>query len=560
MSAETAVRTVRYVAAEDLRNEISDGNEIAVIDIREGDQYASGHISVSVPLTDSELELRIGTLVPRLSTRLVLVDTDGRIGESAAVRLQLLGYSDIRLLRGGIRSWSSAGLELITGLNSLSKALGEFVERRYHTPRITAVELKRKLDAGDDLVVLDTRPLPEFKHIAIPTAHAAPGAELLFRVFDQLPSSSSQVVVNCAGRTRAIVGAQALINAGITNPVVALENGTAAWQFAGFEPAQGDDQIISAPSAEGLEAAQSGARRIRDRFGVHEISGHDLQRLRDESADRTLHLLDIRTPDEFDAGHHPESTSAPGGQLVQATDRYVGAIRSRVVLIDSTDLVRSTITASWLIQLGLHEVYVYGADKAELSESGAVPTLQQSSGAAGAPAITPVQLAQRLEAGEPTTVIDLQSAPAYYETRQYIQDSKVARRSTLLHNPELLDDANLIEGDVVLVSSTGQLAVIAGAELVGLTSRTIHVLSGGVAAWVDAGLPVETGVSQTPLTDADILPAQPDLEQKRLIFDDYVAWGNQITGQLERDGLVAFRAFDESLADDDEAVPVIGQN
>lgn len=559
MSAETVLRTVGYVTAEDLRNEIRDGAEIAVLDIREGEHYASGHISVSVPITDSELELRIGSLVPRASTRIVVVDSDVRIAESAASRLQALGYSNIRILGGGIEEWSDAGFELITGLNSLSKALGEFVERRYHTPRITAEDLKHKIDAGDDLVVLDTRPLPEFTHIAIPTAQAAPGAELLFRVFDQLPSPSSLVVVNCAGRTRAIIGAQALINAGISNPVVALENGTAAWQFAGYEPTRGIDQIVGAPSAEGLEEATAAARRIRDRFGVQEITADDLQRLGDESADRTLYLLDIRTPDEFHAGHHPESSSAPGGQLVQATDRYVGAIRSRVVLVDSTDLVRSSITASWLIQLGLHEVYIYGAEPTELRATGPVSPHQKSA-LPEVPAITAGQLAQRLKAGEPTTVIDLRSAPAYYEDREYIGDSKVSRRSTLLHNPQLLEDLERSHGEVILVSSTGRLASILGGELVGRTSRPIRVLSGGIGAWIAAGLPVETGVSQTPLTAADALPAQPDLEQKRAVFADYVAWGDQITGQLERDGLVVFRAFEDPSPTAVGALTVAAEN
>jgi rhodanese-related sulfurtransferase len=93
--------------------------------------------------------------------------------------------------------------------------------------------------SGADVVVLDTRPLEEFNHISIPGGIAAPGAELLYRVFDAVPSPITRVVVNCAGRTRAIIGAQAMLNAGVPNPVVSLENGTAAWLLTGLEPTRG---------------------------------------------------------------------------------------------------------------------------------------------------------------------------------------------------------------------------------------------------------------------------------------------------------------------------------
>ncbi|CPR01703.1 sulfurtransferase [Bordetella pertussis] len=42
-------------------------------------------------------------------------------------------------------------------------------------------------------------------------------------------------MVNCAGRTRSIIGAQSLINAGVPNPVFALRNGTMGWALAGHK-------------------------------------------------------------------------------------------------------------------------------------------------------------------------------------------------------------------------------------------------------------------------------------------------------------------------------------
>lgn len=47
-------------------------------------------------------------------------------------------------------------------------------------------------------------------------------------------SAQTPIVVNCAGRTRSIIGAQSLINAGLRNPVYALRNGTIGWTLAGL--------------------------------------------------------------------------------------------------------------------------------------------------------------------------------------------------------------------------------------------------------------------------------------------------------------------------------------
>src|SRR3954468_7316465 len=82
------------------------------------------------------------------------------------------------------------------------------------------------------MVVLDSRPFDEYQRVSIPTAVNVPGAELALRIHDLAPSPQTLVVVNCAGRTRSIIGAQSLINAGVPNKVVALRNGT----WAGRSP------------------------------------------------------------------------------------------------------------------------------------------------------------------------------------------------------------------------------------------------------------------------------------------------------------------------------------
>ncbi len=173
--ADFETNRLQSITPDQLRREVLDADEIAVVDVWEGDRYASGHISVAVGLPLSEIELR-AALLCRGSVRIVVTDDNGAsLAPAAATRLQALEYRNVRVLEGDLQAWKVEGNELITGLNSLSKALGEFVERRYHTPSIMAGELRDLIASGEDIVVLDTRPLEEFNHISIPCSIAAPG-------------------------------------------------------------------------------------------------------------------------------------------------------------------------------------------------------------------------------------------------------------------------------------------------------------------------------------------------------------------------------------------------
>src|SRR6266849_1475830 len=365
------------VPASVLKAMLNDGAELALIDVREEGEFGRGHLLFACDLPLSRIELRIDALVPRRPTRLVLCDADDGLAQRAAIRLQQLGYDNIALLAGGVAAWRGAGYELFSGINVPSKAFGEFVEHHDETPRLTAEEVKAKLDAGTDMVILDSRPMSEYRVMNIPDGIDCPGAELVLRVHDVAPRPETLVVVNCAGRTRSIIGAQSLINAGIANPVVALKDGTMGWHLAGLALEKGQSKHAPDPSPAGRAKAQAAAARVAKRFGVQRIDRTALARFIAERDRRSLYLLDVRTPDEYSAGHLPGSRSAPGGQLLQATDTYVGTRNARIVLIDGDDGVRATMTASWLIQMGLPDVYVLAdtfADAA-LAAGPEVPTI-----------------------------------------------------------------------------------------------------------------------------------------------------------------------------------------
>src|SRR5688572_6295448 len=141
---------MKTVAPRQLKSMLHDGGELALLDVREAGQFGESHLLFATPLPYSRLELDVTSLVPRKSARLVVCD-DGGLGvaERGAGRLQALGYTDVAVLEGGTAAWAKAGETLFKGVNVPSKLFGELVEHAYHTPRISAQELRRMQQAGE---------------------------------------------------------------------------------------------------------------------------------------------------------------------------------------------------------------------------------------------------------------------------------------------------------------------------------------------------------------------------------------------------------------------------
>jgi rhodanese-related sulfurtransferase len=336
----------------DIRRALLLREEIALLDLRYEAAFATGHPLFAANMAVDRIAIEAEVRLPRKDVPVVLYDDSEGLVATGAERLAALGYSNVRALDGGLKAWRTAGYEVFEDVNSYSKAFGELVESRRHTPSLSADEVAKLIADKANIAILDVRRFDEYATMNIPGSVSVPGAELVFRAGRAAPDPDTTIIVNCAGRTRSIIGTQSLINAGVPNKVRALRNGTIGWTLARHTLDHGADRRGAIGPFDGGPA---NARDVAYRAGVRHIGANEMSALVAQT-DRTLYRFDVRDAEEHAAGHLPGFRHYPGGQLVQETDMAAPVRGARIVLTDDKG-VRAEMTASWLAQMGW-EVYV----------------------------------------------------------------------------------------------------------------------------------------------------------------------------------------------------------
>jgi rhodanese-related sulfurtransferase len=282
---------------------------------------------------------------------------------------------------------------------------------------------------------------------------------------------------------------------------------------------------IHARDAAGLAAR---ARALAERRGVGYVApGVAHGWLADKS--RTTYFLDVRTDEEVGANGLPGFGRAPGGQLIQATDQWVGVKGARLVLVDE-ELVRAPVVASWLRQLG-HETYVLAGG---IAAAGAYSWRRR-----GPPGLdplrptTPAELAEALKGGA-VQVIDLRSSMAFRNGHVPQARWSIRPRVAAAVAPGMA---------IVLVADEPPVAALAARDLSEAGHEDVRLLAGGQGAWCAAGLPV----AATPEG-----PADPDCidflffthgrhDGNQEAARQYLAWETGLVGQLDAQERGVFR-------------------
>ena len=510
-----------------LRAALINKEELALIDVREEAPFASGHPLFAANFPLGKLELEVYSRIPRRSTPITVYDNGEGLAVKAVEKLKQLGYRDVALLAGGLQGWQEAGGELFIDVNVPGKAFGELVEAKRHTPSLSAGDVQNLLQQGADVVVLDVRRYDEYQTMSIPQGVSLPGGDLVLKARAQVSNPQTQIVVNCAGRTRSIIGTQSLINAGITNPVAALRNGTIGWTLAGQALEHGQER--QAESSEGDEADRIAAWELATSAGVSFISWSDWQTWQHNS-DRNSWLIDVRSVDEYRAGHLPGSRSVPGGQLVQETDHYAAVRGGRIVLVDR-DGIRAPMAASWLAQMGW-EVAVLEAPEELFTERGDwQPSL------ATAPKVEEISaqtLASWLE-NTGTTVLDFTTSANFIA--RHIPGAKWLGRSQLTEAVAQLPEPERW----VLTCGSSALARFVVPELRALSKSPIYVLQGGTLAWIAQKHPLVHGPEgQLHAPEDRYRRPYEGTQVPRQAMEDYLQWEYGLVAQLEQDGTHGF--------------------
>jgi rhodanese-related sulfurtransferase len=297
------------------------------------------------------------------------------------------------------------------------------------------------------------------------------------------------------------------------------------WHLAGLKTASGETARFPDVSDTGLAWATAAAEAVAEKHGVQRIDRAALTRLQ-AGASRTTYVFDVRDPDEYRRGHFPGAVSAPGGQLVQATDTYAGTLGARVVLADDK-AARALMTGAWLRRMGWREVFVF----AEAGDESGDPAPVLLGTPVSAKAVEP---SAAMEIDD-VTVIDLSASPRY--RRGHIPGAWFAIRSRLAHAlPQIAP-----RGPVLLTSEDGVLAGLAVADAQALTDRPVHWIRGGNAAWAAAGFPLATAerLADEPL-DVWLKPYER-AGDPTAGMQEYLTWEVDLIDRIKQDGTCAFR-------------------
>lgn len=510
------------ISCDSLKTLLRSDAEVALLDVREHGQYGAGHLFLATSLPYSRLEADIERMVPRRATRIVVYDDGEGVAEKAAEKLLSYGYGRVRVLDGGASAWARSGRSLFAGVHVPSKTFGELVAERLDVPFIAAQELQQLREDGGDVLVVDGRPPEEYRKMSIPGSVCVPNGELSYRIDGQV-SGDVPVVVNCAGRTRSIIGAETLRRAGLANPVMALADGTMGWFLAGNQLEHDADRLYGAPI--GRDEVVARRNRIADTHGIAFVAPDILAQWCADTA-QTIYLLDVRTAEEFADSHIQGFRHAPGGQLVQATDLWLAVRGSRIVLVDDDD-VRAVMAASWLTQMGWDASVLKGGVAVNRDLALALPRPEIADKLPDFPVIAPWDIDRDVHA-----LIDLR--PSIDFIAGHVAGAAWSIR------PDLARDFGGEDRPIVVLADDPVIARAGAGELAAL-GRTVLGINTEPAAWPAHHEMVASPDSPPKERRTDfVFFTHGRHEGDREAALQYLAWEHGLIAQLHPDELAVF--------------------
>ncbi|MCI0788288.1 MAG: sulfurtransferase, partial [Chloroflexi bacterium] len=256
-------------------------------------------------------------------------------------------------------------------------------------------------------------------------------------------------------------------------------------------------------SAESRAAAEEYAVRLASEDGVRYLDIPDLQQVLAKRGQESVYLIDVRTEEEYKAGHIPGFRWFPGGQAVQRSDD-IAVVKNATYVFCCDGTARATITASIYRQLGHENVFAVDGGAPAWQAAGqnletGVPA-SSLAGLSAAEASVKKISAQDLNANQPDLVLFVDTSEDF--SQGHIPGAKWMTRSWL--EVEIADTAPKKDASITVTCRDGRGSTLAAATLQGLGYTNVMALDGGMAAWKKAGLTVEEGLTGIVRPPSDI--------------------------------------------------------
>ncbi len=500
----------------------------AVFDVRERGEFNLGQIGNATSLPRSQIEFRIAELVPDRRIPIVVYDESEGRAALAAHALGEFGYENVAILDGGLPAWQRNNLPTVSGVNVPSKAFGEKVHHQRAIPEISPEEVRSLQQRAADLLVFDVRTPEEYGRFCIPGGVNVPGGDLILWVGMLRRKPETAVVVNCAGRTRSIIGTAALLRMGLSN-VRALKNGTMGWVLGGLELESTPTRVVPSPTDESCKLAMEIALRIAQEEKIPWISADELADQPPANDREVTYLIDVRSGGEFRNAHIPKSLNVPGGQAVQRADDFVAVRNGRIIFV-SNQSARAVMAAYWYRQMGFRDVKVLrGGLQVWRENGGSVESGESRSEPLGLEAAR--KLARMLTPGEIKSLLQGSSVEILYVGNSldfeaaHLPGSKWISRGWLeLKLPTRLSNR---AQPIVLSCRDGQSSILAAQTLLEMGYKEIFVLDGGIQTWARAGHPIERGLDSCPVEPNDVV-VSPSVKGDKEAMLRYLEWETKL--------------------------------
>lgn len=302
MAADTATENVAAVAKADWYHTLVDEAFVAqhailpkpdgvlIIDSRPtARKYDPGHIPTAINIPDTQFDKHVNKL-PEDKATLLIFYCDGvecMLSHKSAFKAEKLGYTNVRVYPAGYPDWLANG----------------------HVGAISVPYLKKLMDEGAPMTLVNSRPKErKYDKGHIPGAISLPDSQF-DKLVNRLPADkASPLYFYCEGLSCKLSSDSAVraVKLGYTNVKVVPE-GYPEWVrlYGAGEGAQ----AAAAPSAPAIGAGKESGS----------IAVASLEKILKE-APGSVHLIDVRDPNEFATGSFPGAINEPVSKLENRID------------------------------------------------------------------------------------------------------------------------------------------------------------------------------------------------------------------------------------------------